>query len=186
MKKLLLVLLSLMMASVSYAGVMDGPGAPALSKGDIIIGGKLALGAVYGANYGFIASGEYGVKEGFLSIPNFPTSLGVGASLGYSSYTDKYFTAEYTYSNYLILGFGAWHIDLMKKPEVDTYVIANVGFNFDSFDGPGNTEDFVDSYGGFVFGLGAGIRYYFIPNLAAVGEVGFGMGIIRLGLDFKL
>ena len=172
------------------AGVMDGPGNPHLSKGDIIVGGKLALGNVYGAGVGFVLSGEYGLKEGFLSIPHFPTSLGVGASLGYSSYTDDlYLYGEYSYSNFLILANALYHVQLIKNIPMDTYLVLNLGVNIgtSSYNGtyagaPGSSN----SDKGFTFGTGIGARYYFTNRLAAVGELGFGMGILRLGLDFKI
>lgn len=187
MKNSIVLFISLLFVSFCFAGVMDGPGAPALSKGDIILGGKLALGAVYGANVGFIVSGEYGVKEGFLGIPKFPTSLGVGGSIGYSSHSvDAYGWGDITYSNYLFLAAASWHIDLLKNPKFDTYVVANAGFNIDTISKPKNYPGKTESYGGLIWGLSVGARYYFIQNLAAVGEVGFGMGLLRIGLDYKL
>lgn len=188
MKKFIYILSIIALVNVSYGQLMGGPGAPALQKGDIIVGGKLALGAVYGANVGLIASGEYGFKQGFLNIPNFPASLGIGGSIGYSGYTKSYgIYGDYNYTNFLILGSGYWHVDLLKKKEVDTYVVLNLGFNVSSFSSSvSNAPDYDSSYGGVVLGTGIGIKYYFIPNLAAVAEVGFGMGILRVGLDFKI
>lgn len=189
MKRMIVFFSVVFMFSMAHAELMGGPGAPALSKGDIIVGGKLALGAVYGANVGFIASGEYGFKQGFLNIPKFPASLGIGGSIGYSGYSEDYaYWGEYSYSNFLILGAGYWHVDLLKKKAVDTYVVLNLGYNITSVDIPNvsNAPDYDSTDGGLVFGTGIGIKYYFIPNLAAVAEVGFGMGLLRIGLDFKI
>jgi len=161
MKKIILILTILFLFSTAQAQLMGGPGAPALSKGDIIVGGKLALGGVYGTNVGFIASGEYGFKEGFLAPPKFNTSLGIGANLAFSS------------GHVAILGAGYWHINLIKKPQFDTYVVITAGIDIGNSLYP--TGD-----------AGVGIRYYFIPKLSAVAEARSGSGFLRVGLDFKL
>jgi len=173
MKKLLFAALLLGLFSTTQAQLMGGPAAPGLHKGDIIVGGKLALGSVYGANVGFIANAEYGLKEGFLAPPKFNTSLGVGATLGYSSYSDFG-----DYSDILLLAAAYWHINLIKNEQFDTYVVVNAGLDINST--PSDT--YYDPTGG----AAIGIRYYFIPKLSAVAEAGFGMGVLRIGLDFKL
>ena len=189
MRKLLFVLSIFAIFNLSHAQyqLMGGEGAPGLKQGDIIVGGKLALGSVYGANVGFIASGEYGIKQGFLNIPKFPASLGVGASIGYSSYSVDTFWGDYDYSNYLILGAGYWHVALIPRDNVDTYLVVNLGFNIDTVSKPSSNAPGRDSSdGGVVFGSGIGIKYYFMPNLAAVAEAGFGMGVLRIGIDFRI
>ena len=190
MKYFILVAACLLVVSGVQAGIMDGPGNPHLSNGDIIIGGKLAFIGVYGAGVGFIFDAEYGIKEGFLSIPNFPTSLGVGASLGYSSYSKTYgIYGDYSYTNFLILANAMYHVKLLKNIPMDTYLVLNLGVNIASSSYDGNfagAPDYDSSDGGFTLGTGVGARYYFTKKLAAVGELGFGMGTIRLGLDFKI
>lgn len=190
MKLFVLAAACLLVFSGVQAGIMDGPGNPHLSNGDIIIGGKLAFVGVYGAGVGFIFDGEYGLKEGFLSIPNFPTSLGVGASIGYSSYSqDVPYWGKYSYTNFLILANAIYHVKLLKNIPMDTYLVLNLGLNIatDSYDGAAaNAPSASDSNGGLKFGTGVGARYYFTNRLAAVGELGYGMGTIRLGLDFKI
>jgi hypothetical protein len=190
MKRIVFVAVGFFLINMAQAGVMDGPSNPHLHKNDIIVGGKLAFVGVYGAGVGFVINGEYGLKEGFLSIPNFPTSLGVGASLGYSSYSDNYpFWGEYTYRNILILGNALYHVKLIKKIPMDTYLIINLGINIgtSSYDGSyAGAPDYDNTDSGITFGTGVGARYYFTNKLSAVGELGFGMGVIRLGVDFKL
>ena len=190
MKLFTFIVICLLLVGSTQAGIMDGPGNPHLSNGDIIIGGKLAFVGVYGAGVGFILNGEYGLKEGFLSIPNFPTSLGVGASLGYSSYSKTYNRyGDYSYKNFLILANAMYHVKLLKNIPMDTYLVLNLGVNIASSSYDGNfagAPDYDSSEGGLTFGTGVGARYYFTKKLAAVGELGFGMGTIRLGLDFKI
>jgi hypothetical protein len=191
MKQIMFILSALLIfTATANAGLMDGPGNPYLSNGDFVVGGKLAFVGVYGSNVGFILGGEYGFKEGFLSIPNFPTSLGLGGSIGYSSYTQSFVTlGEYSYTNFLILVTGYYHVHLLKNVPIDTYAMLNIGVNIASDSYEGNVAGAPKAsspHGGLTFGSGIGARYYFTKNLAAVGELGFGMGVIRLGLDFRI
>lgn len=191
MKHILLIFSALLILTpTAHAGLMDGPGNPYLSNGDFIVGGKLALVGVYGSSVGFILNGEYGFKEGFLSIPNFPTSLGLGGSIGYSGYTESFGVyGDYSYTNFLILVTGYYHVHLLKNVPIDTYAMLNLGVNIASSSYKGNiagAPSVSSSYGGLTFGSGIGARYYFTNKLSAVGELGFGMGVIRLGLDFKI
>ena len=54
MKLFFLITVCILLIGSVQAGIMDGPGNPHLSNGDIIIGGKLAFIGVYGAGVGFI------------------------------------------------------------------------------------------------------------------------------------
>ena len=180
------IVLCFLLAVTAQAGIMDGPGNPHLSKGDIIVGARLALIDAYDAPVGFIVNGEYGLMEGFLSIPHFPTSLGLGASLAYSGYSKNYGFGEYNYSNFEIMTHAIYHVNLIKKIPMDTYVVLSLGFNIESSDlDVGVGGDAPDRNGGFKIGTSVGARYYFTNRLAAVGELGFGMGLLRLGMDFK-
>ncbi len=186
MKKLVLTLIILMLSSALFA---QKKGAPLLKQGNIVVGGKLAIGAVYGASIGFVGSAEYGLQEGFLNIGDVPTTLGIGGTIGFSSYSEDYFMyGEWSYTNFVILVNGYYHADILKNPKIDTYFMIGLGYNAGSvsWDGPGNYNWSTPSHGGIVFGTGIGGRYYFTPNLAAVAELGVGMGLLRIGIDFKI
>lgn len=60
-----------------------------IEKGDLRLGGKIGFGGVYGATVGVFVDGEYGVAENIFDISGNTSSLGVGAALGYSSYTQN-------------------------------------------------------------------------------------------------
>jgi|GEM_PF-1140897 len=181
------VILASGMAFGQELSIDNEQGARHLSEGDVYVHGRLALGAVYGANVGFVAGGEYGLKEGFLNLGDFPASLGVGASLGYSSYTESYLFGEWNYTNILLLGSVYYHADVLDAEEIDTYVVLNLGLNIGSVSWEGSgTRDYGDSYGGIVAGSGLGARYFLSDNLAVTGEVGFGMGLLRLGIDLGI
>ncbi len=187
MIKRLTVLATLCLMAVNVSGqglqIDNEKGAEHLSEGDIFVSGKLALGSVYGASSGIVVSGEYGFQEGFLNIGDFPASLGLGASLGFSSYTSAY----WNYTNILVLGSAYYHADVVDMEELDTYLVLHLGLNVGtvSWDGPYATNQSRSS-GGLVAGSGIGARYFLADNLAVTGEIGFGMGLLRLGVDFGL
>jgi hypothetical protein len=185
MKKIALMLI---VTLFSTALVAKEKGAPLLKEGDIFVGGKLAIGAVYGASIGFVGSGEYGIQEGFLNIGDIPSSLGVGAMLGYASYSGGFFGLNWSYTNIVILINGYYHADLLKNPKLDTYFMVGLGYNAGtaSLDDPSGTYIKKPTHGGIVLGTGIGGRYYLNPNLSAVAELGVGMGLLRLGVDYKI
>ncbi len=157
------------------------------TQGDRIVGMKLALGSVFGSTTGLVVSGEYGLKSCFLDIKGLPNSLGIGGSFGYSSFFEFVFPwGNYFYRNYLFLGSAFWHVDIFKQKKIDTYLRANLGLNLDVITKPApNAPGIESTYGGLVFGLSLGGRYYFNKNLAAAVELGFGMGNLRLGMDYR-
>lgn len=187
MVKRLAVLVVCGLMSVSAFGqelqVDQKEGAKFLSKGDLYVSGKLAVGAVYGASSGFVASGEYGLQEGFLNLGDFPASLGVGGSIGYSSYTTYY----WNYTNIIVLGSAYYHADVLDAEQIDTYIVLHLGINVGTvkWDGPFSTNE-TRSSGGLVTGSGIGARYFLTDNLAVSAEVGYGMGLLRLGVDLGI
>lgn len=185
MKKFTIMLLILVLSCTLFA---QDKGAPLLKEGNIIVGGRLALGAVYGASVGFVGNIEYGLQEGFLNIGDIPASLGIGGTLGYSSYSEGYFGYNWNYTNIVLLVNGYYHADLLKNKKLDTYFMLGLGYNAGSvsWDGPSNFFYPERSHGGIVFGTGIGARYYFTPNLSGVAELGVGMGLLRIGVDFKI
>jgi hypothetical protein len=191
MKRLVVIGLVLMLAVPGFSQEESTVGSPYLQKGDIIVGGKLALGSVYGASVGFVGNMEYGFKEDFLNIAEIPATLGLGVSFGYASYEEDYgafgIAGQWQYTNIILLGGVYYHADVLEVEKLDTSPFVNIGMNFGSveWDGPdGNYSS--PSHRGLVGGTGVGARYYVSPQLSVTGEVGVGMGVLRIGLDYKL
>ncbi|NOX90311.1 MAG: hypothetical protein GXO77_14945 [Calditrichaeota bacterium] len=144
-------------------GRAEDQAVPLLKAGDRIIGLKLALGSVFGSNIGFVVNGEYGFKDNVIKIEGLPNSLGLGGSFGYSSYSEfEPLWGNYSYQNYLLLGSAFWHVDFFNRQNIDTYCVANLGLNIDVTSKPGSLAPGRSSaYGGIVFGLALGGRYYY-------------------------
>ena len=164
----------------------------ASQKGNLIIGPRLVLGAVYGASFGLAGQAEYVVKDDLLDLGDgIATWLGVGGSFAYSQYSEDFFlltnAGEFTYTNIVFLGTVFFHADVFKNPKVDPFLSFSIGTNTGSVSYNGAAGNIsTPSVSGFTAGAGAGLRYYFSPKLAAVGEVGVGIGALRLGIDFKM
>ena len=180
MKKFyLLVLAILVLSAVSFGQI-------AYKMGDNNISGMLGLGG-YGGIYGtstmpaIAASYEMGYNENI--------SIGGLAGMTGSEYS-VFGSWKFKYTYILIGGRGAYHYDLLHKDNIDTYAGAMLGYNIVSFSEENPpVSSFISysasgsylSYGGFVGG-----RYYFTPNLAAQAELGFGIGLLTVGISYKM
>ena len=157
-------------------------------KGDIFVGAKVGLGAFYGADLGFGGGFEYVMQDDFLNLGDIPASLGFGGSFGYSTYKSGYWGYNWKYTNVVILASAFYHADVLQNEKLDTYVKFSIGYNAGKakYDGPSGYDYKTPTYGGVITGSSVGARYFFTPALAAVAEVGWGFGILRLGLDLAL
>jgi hypothetical protein len=180
MKRILLIsMLLVIIVSLSFSQI-------AYKKGDQVVNLGIGLGGFAGA-YGTggiaITGGyEYGVNE----------NISLGGVIGYSSSSDDYFdgTAKYTY--FLIGARGAYHYDLFHNPNIDTYGGILLGYNIvssswtwnDGYSGYGYSFSASSSY--LEYGLFVGGRYYFDPHWAVQAELGYGLGILNIGVAYKL
>jgi opacity protein-like surface antigen len=176
MKKILVAAMLVMtLASVASAQRV------LINKGDQYVGAKLALGSIGGASMGFIGNYEMGYQE----------NIGIGASIAYSGYSETIGLGEWSYSNLLIMASGTYHMDLLKNEKLDTWGALNLGYNIASAEwkwssNPFNLPNPTASVGGVVFGLTANARYSLTEQLFATASVGFGLGILNIGIDYKL
>lgn len=180
MKKILFVaVLVLSLSSMTFAQRV------LINKGDQYVGAKLALGAVAGASVGFIGSYEMGLQE----------NIGIGGSIAYSGYSEElssFYKYKFDYTNILILATGTYHMDLLKDEKLDTWGALNLGYNVATAKFswlstvPAGTPEFTVSAGGVVFGLSANARYMLSEKWFATASVGFGLGILNIGIDYKL
>ncbi len=131
----------------------------------------------FGGNYEYAMS----VKEIGLDAPGV---LGIGGIVRYWSYDEGFFS----YSDFLIAAQGNYHFKL-ENNKLDPYLGLVLGYDIGSFDWGGPSGSlYDDSYGGFVFGASAGMRYWFSPTMAVNGRFGTGSNsgsTFDIGLDFK-
>jgi hypothetical protein len=182
MKKSIVIIAILGLSTNLLAG-----GAPHLKKGNLFVQGRAALGAVYGAGSGFVGGFEYGFQEDFLNLGELASTLGLGASFGYSGYHESWFGGKWKYTNIIILGNATYHAPIFDNSDIDPYAVLSIGANIGKVTYDGHLSDYsTPSHGGMVVGTAIGAKYFFSPQLAAVVELGYGMGILRLGLDYQI
>jgi hypothetical protein len=181
MKKILTVLFIL------YSTNLFAEGTTNFKKGDMYVQGRLALGSVYGAGSGFVVGGELAFKENFFNLGELPSTLGLGGSFGYSSYNDRFFGGRWKYTNIVILGNATYHAPIINDEKFDPFLVLSVGVNLGKVTYSGSLSEYnTPTHGGVVFGSAVGMKYFFSPGIAGVIELGFGMGVIRIGIDYKL
>jgi len=149
------------------------------------LGSTLYTGSYYKSSIPPIsASLEFGVKDGILD----KGSIGVGGYLGYSSYKWEYSSAwSYKYSNFILGVRGVFHYPLVAK--LDTYTGLLLGYNIATSKETGvavGGYNYSASTGGVVGAWFVGARYYFSDKFAVMGELGYGITYLNLGIALKL
>jgi hypothetical protein len=174
MKRILLISTLLVIAvSLSFSQM-------AYKKGDQVINIGLGIGGfagTYGTGGIAITGGyEYGVTE----------NISLGGVLGYSSSSYDYGFGDSWKFTYILIGArGAYHLDLFHNPKIDTYGGILLGYNIVSFSGP-NVVYYTPGTSYLEFGIFIGGRYYFDPHWAVQAELGYGLGILNIGIAYKL
>ncbi len=152
---------------------------PSFQDGDFAVQAGLGLIPTF-AYYGDITIPPISVAVDYgKTIADLPLSF--GGFLGYTS--SKYYS--YYELSYLIIGArAAYHVDFEVK-NLDAYAGVMLGYNV-------IMEKVLDSTYHGSYGSGAlafsgyvGARYFFTDNLAAYGELGYGISVISLGVTYK-
>ncbi len=159
-------------------------GQNAYMKGNNVIHGGIGFGlaGLYGSStlppihVGF----EYGFEE----------KISLGGVVGYAGSKENFGGfGEWKYSYIVIGARGGYHF-LENNSNLDAYAGAMLGYNIVSSSASGNTGfgTFTASASGsyMLFGFYGGARYYFSPQLAAYGEIGYGLGYFNVGIAYKL
>ncbi len=152
-------------------------------KGDLFVGGGLALigTGTYSGDAGFVAGAEFISQEDFLNLGDIPASLGFGAAFGYSGGDHGIY---WHFSQMMIMGSAFYHADVLKNEKIDTYVVFNLGVEILTWkwDGVnGILEDSRDSDFNLALNSALGARYFLTKKIALVGELGWGIGLVRIG-----
>ena len=152
---------------------------------------------VISAGVGFGMSGLYGTSSLPTIFGAFETGVApkitIGGIVAYSTSSDDFGYGKWTYSYVVIEARGAYHF-LEHNPKWDVYAGAGVGYNIVSSSVTWNDPTYGSLFGGryaasasyLLFDIFGGARYWFSPKFAAMGEIGYGIGIIRVGLCYKL
>lgn len=149
-------------------------------KGDKLLNVGLNLGGTYGGGgVGVGASYEVGVHD-FISV---------GGQADFTTWNYGYVGYKWRYNFFTIAARGSYHYGkhFLTINTLDLYAGPALGYRVSSFSDPdGFSGLYNDGYGsGVFFGVFAGARYYFKPNMAAFAEVGYNAAPVKLGISFK-
>ena len=174
MKKLLLSLLVVVFAFTQLHAQES-----TFKKGDKVVNLGIGLGSTLYTGLGNkmgIPPISGSLEIGIVNLLNDKASIGVGGYLGYSSH--KYYS--YAVSNFIIGARGAFHYALVDK--LDTYAGLILGYDIESSN--------INVYGynsgsGLVSSEFIGARYYISNSFAVMGELGYGIAWLTLGVALK-
>jgi hypothetical protein len=156
--------------------------AQAFRAGTNYIGPSVSL-ATYGSALAFFGNFEHAINE----------KWGVGVSVGYYSFTGfKYIpiaaTANYHFKvtnekldPFIGGGLGYNIVSTSNSVAYDDCIAAGLGTDYC------RSLNFGHSYSSGIFPIiNGGVRYWLKDNLALVGRVGYGIGFLSAGIDFKM
>jgi hypothetical protein len=183
-------MLGLMLALFIPIATMN---AQLFDQGDKVLSFGVGLGATYYTGGSFykttvppiFIAGDYCLREDL-----GPGNLGVGGFLGYSAYKYHYQYASYDYgwkyTTLVIAARGTYHFtDLVDQLDLYGGVLlgAKIVSDKEFGDYPGTGYSVNNS--GAVYDLFAGARYYFTDNFAVMGELGYGIAWLKIGVSLK-
>ena len=187
-----ILLLFLVVSSNYYAQIFES-GTNHISVGYGFGNGYSALLKAYQGFEGYRYSGigpiqlavEHGITE----------NIGLGASLGYSSYggnwTQYSYDYEYKWKTISAMVRGAYHLNVSNR-NLDPYGGVGIGIIKYSYKWSSNEPNFnesnynVSSGSPFGYQLFFGARYHFSSHVGGYAEIGYGIALINAGLTFKL
>jgi hypothetical protein len=156
-------------------------------EGDLVLSAGLGVGSTL-YSYGtystsmplLFASGDYCLREDL-----GPGNLGVGAIIGYTSYKVDWVYDDYRVNTFIFGARGTYHFtDLVDN--LDLYGGITIGAKIGSDTYHGNDIYDISTTSGFMPELFAGARYYFTDNIGVMGELAYGIYVLKAGISFKL
>jgi hypothetical protein len=164
----------------------------AYNVNDKVISAGVGLGNVVGF-YGTTSFPPLFVQfEMGLPLEELKNKLTIGGVIGYAASSEDYYWAKYTYS-YIFIGVGGNYHFLEKNAKIDAFAGLGLGYTISNYsasykEGYTEASQYAYSYGGgyFAYDIHVGGRYYFTPKLAVLAELGYGFGLFRFGVSYKI
>jgi hypothetical protein len=186
-----LILSSLALALMLPFFSLNAQKTETFKKGDIVMNAGLGIGATYGNYWGSLysptlppifVSGDYCLREDL-----GPGNLGVGGIMAFSAYKyEPYSDIGTKYSVFSIGLRGTYHFtDLVDK--MDLYGGISLGGKFQHGKDYGDHGEYTYTYNGnsALVEIFAGARYYFSDSFGVMGELGYGIAVLKLGVSLK-
>ncbi len=179
--------LPVLMILATFLTVKSSHAQESFKLGDNVVNASIGLGGFAGS-YGSTSLPPISVGLDHGIADNF--SVGGLVGIARSSWDYPGYSFSYTY---IVLGArGTYHFgDLLKQAlkgaPLDPYVGVTLGYNIVSASSSGTLAAGASASGSYLlFGADLGARYWFTPKLAGQLELGYGVGVISLGIAYKL
>ena len=157
-----------------------------LAKGDAVIQGGIGLGNATTAYTTsetpyLMVSYEQGIKDNFGK-----GNLSVGGTIGYKSGRYSFLDSGWNYSYMVFAGRASWHPHFVKSQKLDAYTGLTLGLDIISANATSGEYSADISGAGLALGVHLGVRYDISENWGAWAELGYGFGILNVGVAYKL
>ena len=125
---------------------------------------------------------EKGIKDNFGA-----GNLSIGGSIGYKSGRIGGFdfaASDWNYTYMAFVGRASWHPHFVRSEKLDLYTGMSLGYYLITSDYESVYGDFDFSTGGVELGIHIGGRYNFSEQFGAFAELGFGLGVLNVGVAY--
>ncbi len=153
---------------------------PAFRKGDNLVSAGLGIGlaGAYGTS---TLPPIFGMYEKAIH-PN----ISVGGLVSFSGSNFEFFGGKWKYSYIVLAARGAYHYLIPDTKNLDTYGGLTLGYSIVSSSVEGIQTPLASASGSYVFfGIFVGGRYYFTPQWSAMAELGYDVGVIKIGATYR-
>lgn len=176
-------------------GVMLSAQAQTFSKGDFVFNATIGLGSSLYSGSGYkttVPPIAVSLEHCFFdNLFDENSSIGIGGYAGYTAAKNTYTVSGwgeygYKYTSFLIGARGVFHYQFVDR--LDTYAGVGLGWNIVSSSTFGNFPSggkYSASDSGLYSDFFIGARWYFTDSFAVVGEVGYGVAYLNLGVSLK-
>ena len=169
---------------IMIMGPTTAAGKSEFHESDKLVSGGIGLGmyGLYGSSTlpPLFAMYEMGVSP----------KVSVGGIVAYSGSSEDFLYGKWKYTYIVVAARGSYHF-LEDVKDFDAYAGAGLGYTIVSssveYSNPAvHPLGYSASGSYFFFDIHVGGRYFFSPKWAAMGELGYGVGFLRLGLSYRL
>jgi hypothetical protein len=157
-------------------------------KGDIVLSAGFGLGSTYytvGTYYKTTIPPLWLAADYCLREDLGPGNLGIGGYMGFSGYKWEIGDQWVKYNTFIIGARGTYHFtDLVDKLDLYGGIMlgAEISSHRDNFP---SGYDYSYNSSGVAYSVFAGARYFFTDNFAVMGELGYGIAWLSLGVSLK-
>lgn len=179
MKKLLLII------ALAVFGIHASNAQEAFQQKDLVLNVGIGFGNTLHSGNGWktsippiSASVEYCIKD---NLFDDKSSIGIGGILGFAGQKYDKYGLDLKYTDIVIAARGAFHYQFI--PKLDTY--AGLGIGYDILSTSGSFGEYSADSSSFFIAAYVGARYYFTNNFAVMSELGYDIGVFKIGIAYK-